>query len=578
MENTPVQELLVVATQKYGVLNSAEKKLFTLAQEKFQELSDSEYELFRAIANGKTIDYRTGVGANDQPENASQWGVERILRGDRLRWLCIEPAVWQLCLPQGLDVAGAKIEGALNLSFSDVAIPLRFVGCSFTEAFRLQQTTLRRLDLSGTHLAASQIATVSTEAPVPTSIDAREVEVSGSILLLQGFVAGGTVILSGAKIEGNLDCSKGQFLQSTLALDLEGAAVKGRVNLSHNFEAQGTVILRGATIGNVLNCRNGKFLHTANALNANRVTVTGHVFLSDGFEAQGTVNLISATIGSVLNCINGKFLCAEIALNANRVNVSGAVFLSDGFEAQGTVDLGIATIGSVLDCRNGKFLHAEMALNANGAHVGGAVFLSDSFEAQGTVDLSGAKVGSFLDCSKGKFLRVATALNANSTQVSGYVLLSDGFEAQGRVELVGATIASLLQIVGIKESQDLSLNLQFAKVQTLEHAEDSFPASGKLKLNGLVYEAWGKKSPQSADKLLEWLRLQPKDAFSSQPYEQLAKVLRSTGRGDEAVEVLIGKERDQLQLGKLKGFSKFWKRVLGLTIAYGYRPQNAIYM
>ncbi|PSB24993.1 hypothetical protein [Stenomitos frigidus] len=316
MENNPVQELLVVATQKYGVLNFAEKKLFTLAQEKFQELSASEYELFRAIANGKRIDYQTGVVVDDQPENASQWGEERTLRGDRLRWLCIEPAVWQLCLPQGLDVAGAKIEGALNLSFSDIAIPLRFAYCSFAEPLRLQQTTLRRLDLSGTRLAPSQIETVSTEAAVPTSIDAREVEVTGSILLLQGFVAEGTVILRGARIEGNLDCSKGQFLQPALALDLEGASVKGNVNLSHKFKAQGTVNLFSATIGSNLQCDSGQFLHAETALTAHRVNVTGHVFLREGFEAKGTVILVGATIGGTLEC-EGKFLHAETALNVH---------------------------------------------------------------------------------------------------------------------------------------------------------------------------------------------------------------------------------------------------------------------
>ncbi|UBF28599.1 hypothetical protein K9N68_12390 [Kovacikia minuta CCNUW1] len=119
------------------------------------------------------------------------------------------------------------------------------------------------------------------------------------------------------------------------------------------------------------------------------------------------------------------------------------------------------------------------------------------------------------------------------------------------------------------------LDLQFAKIQILEHAQDSLPAPGNLELNGLVYEALGENSPQTDQEYLNWLRLQPEKPLPSQPYKQLAKVLRSAGNEDDAVKVLIGKENDELQYGKLNWWNKVWKCILGFTIAYGYRPGRA---
>jgi cytoskeletal protein CcmA (bactofilin family) len=577
-------KLLDLAREKFGKLNFAEEKLFTLAQEKFSELTLAEFELFRRIANGQPAEYGTQPDQDRDTNNANSWGDDRTLRADRIRWLCIKPEVWELCLPQEVDISGAKIKESLNLCFTKVDIPLRFSQCYFAQALLLQQAKLRRLDLTGTRIASIAIPIIPSTPFTPTSIDAREISVIGSVLLSNEFQAEGTVSLYGATIGGNLDCEKGTFTnenENGYALLAQGVNVTGYVFLRNEFQARGTVSLYGATIGGNLDCSKGTFTNeneNGYALLAQGLNVKGSVFLNDEFQAKGTVNLYGATIGGNLSCRKGMFTNENgYALLAPNINVKGSVFLSDEFQAKGTVRLYGATIGGNLECDKGTFINENGdALNAERVNVTGYVFLRDGFQAKGTVNLYGATIGGNLSCRKGMFTNEnGDALLAQGVNVKGSVFLDGGFQAKGRLSLYNARIDQTLIISRIRKPEGMSLRLEFAKVQTLDYAADSLPSPGKLELNGLVYEALGKKSPQKLEQHLNWLRLQPKESFSFQPYEQLAKVLRATGNTDQSTSVLIGKEQDQLRYGNLNWLSKVWKQVLGATIAYGYRPQQA---
>lgn len=270
MNGNSTQTLIDRAVEKFGELSFAEKKLFTLAQEIFQELSDSEYKLFRTVANGKLIDYQTKIEAEDKLENEKNWGAERILRGDRLRWLCIEPEVWKLCLPQGIDISGAKIINSLNLSFSEVKIPLRFFQCYFAEALRLEQAKLRQLDLSGTHIASSEITIKHNFLSISTSIHAEGVSITGFLRLNNRFQSKGIIYLFGAFIGRDLECTG----ETTLAYENEKANWNTNENANEN-----------------------KY-----ALIAVHLNTGGSIHLCQGFNATGTVDLSNATIGGDFAC------------------------------------------------------------------------------------------------------------------------------------------------------------------------------------------------------------------------------------------------------------------------------------
>jgi hypothetical protein len=162
--------------------------------------------------------------------------------------------------------------------------------------------------------------------------------------------------------------------------------------------------------------------------------------------------------------------------------------------------------------------------------------------------------------------------------VEGSVFLDEGFHATGEVRLVGAHILSLsCRNARFENPNGAALNLEYARIRVLMDDEDSWPQQGQLRIDGLEYEGFaGDRTPIDARRRLEWLRRQLPH-FRPQPYDQLARVFRRMGREEEAVEVLIAKQKDLIRYGKLSRLGKLTRRILGVTIGYGYRPRRAFF-
>ena len=136
-------------------------------------------------------------------------------------------------------------------------------------------------------------------------------------------------------------------------------------------------------------------------------------------------------------------------------------------------------------------------------------------------------------------------------------------------------------MLGFVEAEKItSLDVRFAKVTTIEHVPDSWPKSGQLLLDGLVYKNVfiGLPFHGGWKNFLEWLRLQPTEPRALQPYEQLANVLKSNGYESDATEVLIAKQDDLCRYGDLSWGAQAWKHVLRFVIGYGYKPHNAFFL
>jgi len=414
------------------------------------------------------------------------------------------------------------------------------------------------------------------------ALSADRAKITGSAFLSNGFEAKGEVRLLGASIGGVLNCSGGHFFnEKGDALSADGANITGDVFLRNGFEAKGEVRLLGASIGGVLNCSGGHFFNeTGYALVAESANITGAVFLSDGFEAKGAVRLSGAYIGGQLSCSGGYFFNEKgYALLASSAKITADVLLRDGFEAKGEVRLLGASIGGQLDCSKGHFFNEKgYALFADGANITADVFLSYGFEAKGQVRLWGACIGGDLACNRGHFFNQEKyALVINGANIEGDVYFTNSFTAQGRVSLVSTRIDDTLYLKQINNPQQMILDLSFARVNTLADEAKSWPGENRLHLNGFTYNTISESSPPDSKQRLKWLRLQPEREFALQPYEHLAGVLRTNGHEDAAIEILIGKQRDRLSYGGLKGWELFWNRFLGKTIAYGYRPQRALW-
>jgi ribosomal protein L18 len=521
-----------------------------LARERFDPLSDAEISLLRAAPRGEIANCglsRRDDDPNNNPVYSDNWGSERWIRAELIRWLCVDRDAKDRVDPRGVRAHAARIRGELDLSFVVVPFFLGLLRCSLSDVLDLRFIEIPSIDLTGTCLA---------------SLNADHATVKGSISL-QGLWSKGKVQLRGVRIGGNLECDGGKFqnpakagiVGSGIALEAPNAKVTGAVLLRNGFAAEGMVRLYGAEIGGSLDCGGGKFQNPAQAdvaesgmaLVAEGAKVGGGVLLRNGFAAEGIVWLLGAEIGGNLACDRGKFrnpaqagiVGSGIALEAVNARVTGDVFLRHGFAAEGVVRLFGSEIGGNLECDGGKFRNpaqadiaeSGMALNAEGAKVTGGVLLRNGFAAQGMVRLFGSEIGGNLECDGGRFQNPAQAnvaesgmaLNAEGAKVARAVYLRNGFAAQGQVRLYGAQIGGDLEC-GLGSFE--SLDLRNASAGAIRDDEESWPKPGRLFLDGFAY---GRISggPVTASKRLGWLARQA--SFTRHPYRQLAGVLREAG-------------------------------------------------
>ena len=608
--------------------------LEALAQARFPELSQAELKLLRAAPKGEVAwcgpSAKDDDPAND-PAKADEWGPEREIRADLIRWLCVDRDAASAIDPTGIQIHAASVTGALDLSFVSVPFPLGLSRCRLTDDADLTSTDLPALGLAGCRVlsvtadganvkgsvflrngfsAEGEVRLLGAQIggdldcsgggcrkPGGNSLSADQADVKGSIFLRDGFIAEGEVRLLGAQIGGNLDCSRGAFKNpDEKALNADRAGVKGNVFLRGEFRSLGEVRLLGAQIEGDLDCRGGTFKNPGkNALSADGARIEGAVSLRDGFNAEGEVRLLGVQISGSLGCDRGTFSNpGGKALSADRADVKGSVFLDDGFNAEGEVRLPNAQIGGNLTCSGGTFKNpAKNALSADGACVKGSVLLKLSFGAQGEVRLLGAEIGGDLGCGGGTFKNPGkNALSADRATVKGDASFNNGLSAVGTVRLPGVQIGGNLSCPGgrlgdvIAENavirgtlfwqgvEATSLDLMNASAGLLVDDEKSWPEKGKLFLDGFVYGHISGDSPRDPETRLRWLERQ--EPFRPKPYRQLAKVLREAGDDRGARKVLFEMERQRQQVEGRSWYGRLGGWVLRLAIGYGIYPLRAL--
>ena len=106
-----------------------------LARERFADLLEAELKLLCALH--KSVPAHCGdpaIGREERvnnPRHADTWGKEYDIRGDLIRWLCVEPDAQSRIDVRGIRVQSARISGELDLSFVVVRFPLIFHSCKF---------------------------------------------------------------------------------------------------------------------------------------------------------------------------------------------------------------------------------------------------------------------------------------------------------------------------------------------------------------------------------------------------------------------------------------------------------------
>jgi hypothetical protein len=217
---------------------------------------------------------------------------------------------------------------------------------------------------------------------------------------------------------------------------------------------------------------------------------------------------------------------------------------------------------------SGRFFNpGNHAVSASGANVSGPVILGGSgpwgaIEATGLVQFDNAKIDGVIYAIGAKFLGSpsephgfsATAMTSGGAFIWQNVTLQNG----------------------------ATLDLRGSSVNGLADDEGSWPVPGRLAIDGFVYrDFYG--GPIDAASRLKWVSLgvgqHPPwllvaSGFHSQPYRELAKVLRERGDDAGAARVLVAQED-----ARYSQYGTFGRSVGGFikwTIGYGHRPLLAI--
>jgi hypothetical protein len=569
-----------------------------LAAERFDRLTAAELKLLEAVTTGRSAKCGSANDEENDPNNASSWEEDRTIRSSIVKWLCRNKDALAFNDLRQIAVRGARFKGELDLAGTSLGFSLSLLRCAVPDGITLSEARLRKLDLGAT---------------VCGNLIAWGLTVEGHVFLRYGFRSHGPVVLTGASIRGDLECIDAYLGHSTsspvpelkFALPPNIIFWADRINVGgqlvfRKMHVAGVVSLADANITSRLDCTQsqismGFIMLDAESRSMNfsgcqcpyligdRVVVKGAMFMRGGFCATGTVVLRNSSIAGDLDC-DGSFFGSlepdpkiraiveqqfgklpDAALAVNGSTVGGYLFLSNGLQAYGRVNLNGVTVGANLICNGGGFFTAEKdALSVQFCHIKGAVIcreareIGTTFRTIGNVDFFGTTVVGSVSFTGAEFCGLAAH----------------------RLTLSNTNIGGTLQWKNVKLTPSTELNLSHLRVGQLQDDEQSWPAAGKLVLDGFTYGAIAnvpldtRRRKTWLKSHLEYLKRQAPDEFSLQPHRQLADTLRKSGYEDNAREVLIDMHKARREQG---GFSKFgwvWSWILQGTIGFGYRSHR----
>lgn len=394
--------------------NPKATKLRKTAQDIFGDLTASESRVIDGVVTGEVAfcgpSDEDSDPAND-PASAQQWTADRKIRSALIRWLCVERESSELLDPAGIHIHAARLSSdfgsntTLDLSNLQIPFPLVLKCCRVECPINLTNAKIRALDLSGSWVCALWGDSLTSEG----SVLLRDGFRADSAVHLVGAEVGGDLSCSGGTFLSIRASNAGQLSSPRPALNFpdedendalvaDGIKVAGNVRLRHKFRAEGAVYLRGARIGGELTCSKGTFSNRGGtALDANGSEIGGVVHIGDYFVAVGEVSVRNAKIGGDLSCSKGSFSNpAGRALNAINSTIQGTVYMRNGFQAEGRVQFLRAQVGGDLVCSGASF-RSGSRLSIAHATIKGSLFWRDVNSNDCEFSLVNASVGSLYD-------------------------------------------------------------------------------------------------------------------------------------------------------------------------------------
>ena len=376
-----------------GRVGADQRDLVALASRRFRSLTPAELRLLEYvdIDNEHRGDWAVcGTSADpkdasNDPANATSWPAQRSVRVDLIRWLIVNRAAAARVDPKGIRAVGARIVGTLDLSHLHVPFAIALIRCSLGE-LNLEETELPSIDLAGSYFMGFRSPDIVVHGSMELGIDNGN-NGGGA----DGWESHclGKVLMSGARIEGDLTLGPGRFQHlkddpdfweagKKVAIDVSSSEIKGGLALCA-MKADGAFIIDDSTIGKTLTATGAQFTNPGNlALSAVNLVVGNNVEMypyGRDFEADGLVDFTTAQVQGNFVVIGAKFRGApdhEHGFRAGGLVVRGGFVWKDvTLENDALLDLGNAHFGGLLDDEHswptpGKLLIDGLVYNSFG--------------------------------------------------------------------------------------------------------------------------------------------------------------------------------------------------------------------
>jgi hypothetical protein len=440
------------------------------------------------------------------------------------------------------------------------------------------------LDLRGTRLGAA-VGTGSDHV----ALEGDGMAVEGNVLLSAGFHSTGEIRLNGASISRNLDAQGATFSNpGGYCLSIAGAHVAGtlylcRESAARGFLSEGTLRLEGAKVDGDVLASGGEFKATAfvqpnwtrtanngrelDALEAAGLQVGASLKLTRGFHARGALRLVNARIGGDLNCSTGNFdFPGEEALYADGVSVSGSVFLAgarsngllrfvtaelkQGFFAENTVFDQSGTFEGWQrdDCLSAFEIGPDTAgVYATGAKVGGSFYWR-------FVQRRGAATGRTLWLS---------VLGARADVVDDD---EQSWEAVHRIDLRDCVYDTINGLTGNAGWRLNVLDREYASPTPQQ------PFRARCPNLWVLWRTLWRRRPLRNRELAA-----AAERFSPGPYLHLARVVGKAGYEDAANDIMVRLERNRTRYSGFVVRQLGWRWLLDAVLRYGYSPFRPVY-
>jgi hypothetical protein len=243
---------------------AAADTLERMARGAFGDLSLAEFRMVRT-APTRDVAWASKVQDPDvplnDPKSANTWGKDRTIRAPLLVWLLSNPDAAKLVDPSGIGVAGARIDGRLDLSYLTIGLPLTLITCSIADGIDLSFAHIRSIDLRKSW--TGQIVLDQTT-------------VVGDVSLRLGHY--GEVHIFRSTINGSLNCNSGHFVGAD-PISVAETTIKDDATFHAGFTTDGIIYFWLSRIGQSLSFNDVTFDGKRdNGLNAERATVGGTLY------------------------------------------------------------------------------------------------------------------------------------------------------------------------------------------------------------------------------------------------------------------------------------------------------------